>query len=189
MLEARYLSQIFLSNFAPSSSFLPAPCVICAGQAPGGAGEAVPGGAGGAQACIQHHGGHEGGYAGAWVLFLFSTYMQGILLSLPAAAGKEAMLFMCRPLLLLSFSHSPCSLSLSPLFPHLQGKIRVFCRVRPILPFETDKGQSFGLNIPDELTITHLWKDEKKPREYNFDQVSRLMAWLQHGCDMSCLLP
>ncbi len=52
-----------------------------------------------------------------------------------------------------------------------QGKIRVFCRVRPILPFETEKGQAFGLNIPDELTVTHPWKDEKKHREYSFDQV------------------
>uniref|UniRef100_A0A7S0WQ45 Kinesin motor domain-containing protein n=1 Tax=Chlamydomonas leiostraca TaxID=1034604 RepID=A0A7S0WQ45_9CHLO len=53
----------------------------------------------------------------------------------------------------------------------MKGKIRVYCRVRPILPFETDKGQAFGLNLPDELTVTHAWKDEKKPREYNFDQV------------------
>ena len=53
----------------------------------------------------------------------------------------------------------------------MKGKIRVFCRIRPILNFEKDKGQQFALNLPDELTITHLWKDEKKPREYNFDQV------------------
>jgi len=34
-----------------------------------------------------------------------------------------------------------------------------------------DKGQSFCLQLPDELTITHAWRDEKKHREYNFDQV------------------
>ncbi|GAX81265.1 hypothetical protein CEUSTIGMA_g8697.t1 [Chlamydomonas eustigma] len=53
----------------------------------------------------------------------------------------------------------------------MKGKIRVFCRIRPILQFETDKGQQFALNLPDELTITHPWRDEKKPREYNFDMV------------------
>jgi hypothetical protein len=25
--------------------------------------------------------------------------------------------------------------------------------------------------IPNELTIAHNWKDEKKPREYDFDAV------------------
>lgn len=53
----------------------------------------------------------------------------------------------------------------------MKGKIRVYCRVRPILNFETSKGQTFALALPDELTLTHLWKEEKKPREYNFDQV------------------
>jgi len=53
----------------------------------------------------------------------------------------------------------------------LKGKIRVYCRVRPILNFEKDKGQTFCLQIPDELTVTHAWRDEKKHREYNFDQV------------------
>ncbi|KAJ9511982.1 hypothetical protein QJQ45_004434 [Haematococcus lacustris] len=53
----------------------------------------------------------------------------------------------------------------------MKGKIRVFCRVRPILPFEFEKGQTFALNLPDELTVTHPWKDEKKHREYGFDQV------------------
>ena len=53
----------------------------------------------------------------------------------------------------------------------MKGKIRVFCRIRPILNFEKEKGQQFALNLPDDLTIAHLWKDEKKQREYNFDQV------------------
>jgi hypothetical protein len=25
--------------------------------------------------------------------------------------------------------------------------------------------------VPNELTIAHNWKDEKKPREYDFDAV------------------
>lgn len=53
----------------------------------------------------------------------------------------------------------------------MKGKIRVYCRVRPLLQFEKDKGQTFGLMLPDELTLAHMWKDEKKPREYNFDMV------------------
>ena len=40
-----------------------------------------------------------------------------------------------------------------------------------MLGFERDKGQTFGINLPDDLTISHLWRDEKKPREYNFDTV------------------
>ncbi|KAG2501877.1 hypothetical protein HYH03_000375 [Edaphochlamys debaryana] len=53
----------------------------------------------------------------------------------------------------------------------MKGKIRVFCRVRPIIKFEEEKGQSVALLIPDELTVAHAWKDEKKPREYSFDTV------------------
>lgn len=53
----------------------------------------------------------------------------------------------------------------------LKGKIRVFCRVRPMLPFEKNKNQSIAVTVPDELTIAHPWKDEKKPREYVFDTI------------------
>lgn len=28
-----------------------------------------------------------------------------------------------------------------------------------------------ALTVPDELTVSHSWKDEKKPREYSFDGV------------------
>lgn len=51
----------------------------------------------------------------------------------------------------------------------VQGKIRVFARIRPIVDFEMAKGQTAVLNVPDELTITHLWKGA--PREYSFDNV------------------
>lgn len=30
---------------------------------------------------------------------------------------------------------------------------------------------SRGVQIPDELTVAHFWKDEKKAREYPFDAV------------------
>lgn len=53
----------------------------------------------------------------------------------------------------------------------MKGKIRVYCRVRPMLTFERERGQKEALLVPDELTASHFWKDEKKPREYQFDQV------------------
>ena len=51
----------------------------------------------------------------------------------------------------------------------MKGKIRVYCRVRPLLQFEKDRGQEMAVNIPDELTINLNWKDKK--REFNFDAV------------------
>ncbi len=51
----------------------------------------------------------------------------------------------------------------------MKGKIRVFARVRPMLRFETDKGQQLALKVPDELTLAHEWKSQK--REYSFDAV------------------
>ena len=53
----------------------------------------------------------------------------------------------------------------------MKGKIRVYARVRPILGFEEKAGQREELQIPDELTLAHPWKEEKKPREYSFDAV------------------
>ena len=51
----------------------------------------------------------------------------------------------------------------------LQGKIRVYARIRPMLPFEAAKGQKAVLESPDELSLHHMWKGAK--REYNFDAV------------------
>ncbi len=51
----------------------------------------------------------------------------------------------------------------------LKGKIRVFARVRPMLGFERERGQAMALNIPDELSLDHVWRDKK--REYSFDAV------------------
>ena len=64
----------------------------------------------------------------------------------------------------------------------MKGKIRVYCRVRPMLQFESEKGQGFALIIPDELTVSHMWKDEKKPREYGFDQVGGRGRGGEVGC-------
>ena len=51
----------------------------------------------------------------------------------------------------------------------MKGKIRVFARVRPLLKFEDQRGAKNALQIPDVLTLEHMWKDKK--REYNFDAV------------------
>lgn len=51
----------------------------------------------------------------------------------------------------------------------MKGKIRVYCRVRPILKLEKDKGQTEAVSIPDELTISLNWKDKK--REFSYDAV------------------
>lgn len=53
----------------------------------------------------------------------------------------------------------------------LKGKIRVYCRVRPMLPFEKSRGQDISVSVPDDMTITHQWRGEKKDREYVFDSV------------------
>ena len=53
----------------------------------------------------------------------------------------------------------------------MKGKIRVYARVRPMLGLEYEKGQCVALAIPDELTVSHYWRNESKPREYAFDKV------------------
>jgi hypothetical protein len=50
-----------------------------------------------------------------------------------------------------------------------QGKIRVYARSRPMLDFESERGQRDALVIPDALSVEHMWKDKK--REYAFDAV------------------
>eukprot|EP00976_Prorocentrum_cordatum_P103658 1193556-Prorocentrum_minimum.AAC.10 len=51
----------------------------------------------------------------------------------------------------------------------MKGKIRVFCRTRPLSNKDQNQGSSFAVSIPDEFTIEHPWKEEKKPRSYQFD--------------------
>ena len=51
----------------------------------------------------------------------------------------------------------------------MKGKIRVYCRIRPMLSFERERGQEMAVEIPDELTINLKWKDKK--REFTFDAV------------------
>jgi hypothetical protein len=44
-------------------------------------------------------------------------------------------------------------------------------RSQQLWAFDALSLQTFALNMPDELTVAHSWKDERKPREYNFDSV------------------
>ena len=53
----------------------------------------------------------------------------------------------------------------------MKGKIRVYARTRPLTKKETDEGQKFSLSFPDEFTLEHPWKEEKKNRSYAFDTV------------------
>ena len=50
-----------------------------------------------------------------------------------------------------------------------KGKIRVFARVRPLLPGEQEGGTALALTFPDALTLAHEWKGAVK--SYTFDSV------------------
>jgi hypothetical protein len=54
-------------------------------------------------------------------------------------------------------------------FPTLRPSHVPLPLLPPLPPKQTS--QPFALAMPDELTVSHSWKDEKKPREYNFDGV------------------
>mmetsp|Transcript_14101 Transcript_14101/g.44908 ORF Transcript_14101/g.44908 Transcript_14101/m.44908 type:complete len:389 (+) Transcript_14101:310-1476(+) len=53
----------------------------------------------------------------------------------------------------------------------MKGKIRVYARTRPMSVKELNENQKDVLTIPDDFTLEHPWKDEKKPRSYQFDAV------------------
>ena len=53
----------------------------------------------------------------------------------------------------------------------MKGKIRVYARTRPLSKKEVGEKQTFALTLPDEFTLEHPWRDEKKPRSYTFDTV------------------
>lgn len=61
--------------------------------------------------------------------------------------------------------------------------------------------QTPAVNVPNELTVAHFWRDEKRPREYDFDAVfgpqhsqvrpapyACLHACVCANCVCSCLL-
>ena len=52
----------------------------------------------------------------------------------------------------------------------MKGKIRVYCRVRPLTQKEnTDKERNVLTNV-DEFTVEHLWRDDK-PKQHYYDRV------------------
>jgi len=58
----------------------------------------------------------------------------------------------------------------------LQGNIRVFCRMRPLLPFEIKKGYTECVTFPEEGAV--LIKDDKDQiLKFEFDQVYSLL-WM-----------
>lgn len=52
----------------------------------------------------------------------------------------------------------------------LRGNIRVFCRVRPALPFELDKGDALSVSFPDPGEITVI-NNKRQVKTWEFDQV------------------
>lgn len=52
----------------------------------------------------------------------------------------------------------------------MKGKIRVYCRWRPLSEKETLEKQRSVIIAPDEFTVEHPWKDDK-PKQHQFDHV------------------
>ncbi|CAI7779795.1 unnamed protein product [Closterium sp. NIES-54] len=53
----------------------------------------------------------------------------------------------------------------------MKGKIRVYARWRPLSGRERGEGQRMVLEMPDEFTLQHPWKDGGQPKAYQFDRV------------------
>ncbi|KAH9302893.1 hypothetical protein KI387_014476, partial [Taxus chinensis] len=52
----------------------------------------------------------------------------------------------------------------------MKGKIRVYCRWRPLSEKEMLEKQKDVIAAPDEFTVEHPWKDDK-PKQHQFDHV------------------
>ncbi|XP_019421437.1 PREDICTED: kinesin-like calmodulin-binding protein homolog isoform X2 [Lupinus angustifolius] len=52
----------------------------------------------------------------------------------------------------------------------MKGKIRVYCRVRPLSGKEIVEKEGNALTTVDEFTVEHLWKDNK-PKQQMYDRV------------------
>ncbi|XP_059435975.1 kinesin-like protein KIN-14E isoform X2 [Corylus avellana] len=52
----------------------------------------------------------------------------------------------------------------------MKGKIRVFCRLRPLNEKETAEKERDVLTSPDEFTVEHPWKDDKA-KQHIYDHV------------------
>lgn len=52
----------------------------------------------------------------------------------------------------------------------MKGKIRVFCRLRPLNEKEINEKEKTVLTNFDEFTIEHPWKDDKQ-KQFLYDRV------------------
>lgn len=52
----------------------------------------------------------------------------------------------------------------------MKGKIRVYCRLRPLNEKEIAEKERDVLTSLDEFTVEHSWKDDK-PKQHIYDRV------------------
>ena len=52
----------------------------------------------------------------------------------------------------------------------MKGKIRVYCRLRPLSEKEIAEEERQALTVVDEFTVEHPWKEDK-PKQYVYDCV------------------
>ena len=52
----------------------------------------------------------------------------------------------------------------------MKGKIRVYCRLRPLNEKEIIEKEKNVLRSLDEFTVEHSWKDDK-PKQHMYDRV------------------
>jgi hypothetical protein len=62
------------------------------------------------------------------------------------------------------------NMTMFQLFTDMKGKIRVFCRLRPLNDKELSFEEKNIVCSPDEFTIAHPWKDEKS-KQHIYDRV------------------
>ncbi|CAI5998428.1 unnamed protein product [Closterium sp. NIES-65] len=67
-----------------------------------------------------------------------------------------------------------CGCAGAHMMEDMKGKIRVYARWRPLSGRERGEGQRMVLEMPDEFTLQHPWKDPLRPgqpKAYQFDRV------------------
>ncbi|MED6136311.1 Kinesin-like protein KIN-14E [Stylosanthes scabra] len=52
----------------------------------------------------------------------------------------------------------------------MKGKIRVYCRLRPLSEKEIAEKERQALAVVDEFSVEHMWKEDK-PKQYVYDRV------------------
>lgn len=57
----------------------------------------------------------------------------------------------------------------------MKGKIRVYCRIRPLNEKESSEREKQMLATVDEFTVEHPWKDDKR-KQHIYDRVFDMRA-------------